>query len=93
MNFCPTNKKQSGIREFLLKWTDLYGRPPGTNSDELFFIMKLLFFNKTAYLNDEVNSTEPSPSVWVPKLVLRGRFHNTSFSSYECSEKARLFCH
>jgi hypothetical protein len=36
--------------------------------DQLVFILKFLitFFYKTSYLNEEVNCTEPSPSVRVP---------------------------
>ncbi len=38
-----------------------------TSSDKLLFILKLYFFIFTKqYLNEEVNCTEPSPSVKVP---------------------------
>jgi len=39
-----------------------------TSLDELLLILQELFdfFYKTSYLNEEVNSTEPSPSVSVP---------------------------
>jgi hypothetical protein len=39
-----------------------------TSLDHLLFIVKLYFFlfYKTTYLNEEVNRTEPSPSVRVP---------------------------
>ncbi len=39
-----------------------------TSLDQLTFIFKILFFHfyKTSYLNEEVNSTEPSPSVSIP---------------------------
>ncbi len=34
--------------------------------DQLLFMLKLYFFYKTTLLDEEVNSTEPSPSVRVP---------------------------
>ncbi len=38
------------------------------SSDQLLLIMKIYFFlfHKTAYLNEEVNRTKPSPSVSLP---------------------------
>jgi len=40
-----------------------------TSLDKLLFILKYYFpFYKTSYLNEEVNCTEPSPSVSVPLL-------------------------
>jgi hypothetical protein len=42
-----------------------------TNMDLLIFILKILFtFLQTSYLNEEVNCTEPSPSVSVPWLYI-----------------------
>jgi hypothetical protein len=41
-----------------------------TSIDQLHLILKILFtFYKTSYLNEEVNCTEPSPSVKVPCTV------------------------
>jgi hypothetical protein len=41
-----------------------------TRLDQLIFILEILFtFFKASYLNKEVNSTEPSPSVSVPWLL------------------------
>ena len=39
-----------------------------TSLDEFIFILKIYvaFFYKTSYLNEEVNCTEPSPSVSIP---------------------------
>jgi hypothetical protein len=39
-----------------------------TSLDQLIFMLKILFqfFYKTSYLNEEVNCTEPSPSVSIP---------------------------
>jgi hypothetical protein len=39
-----------------------------TSLDQLIFIMKIFFtiFYKTRYLNEDVNRTEPFPSVSVP---------------------------
>jgi hypothetical protein len=42
-----------------------------TSFDQLLFILKILFnlFSKISYLNEEANSTEPSPSVRIPLFV------------------------
>ncbi len=39
-----------------------------TSLEQVIFILKIIFtsFCKTSYLNQEVNCTEPSPSVWLP---------------------------
>ncbi len=57
------------FREPLLKGKALYSRPPCTNKFRTATFDKgniVLFFNKTSYPNEEVNRTEPSPSVRVP---------------------------
>jgi len=56
-------------REPLLEGTDHYGWPPCANQlrSVSFDIAIIIFlFYKTAYLNEEVNRTEPFPSVSVP---------------------------
>jgi hypothetical protein len=40
-----------------------------TSLDQLLLTQQILFFYKTSYLNEEVNCTEPSPSVSVPWFV------------------------
>jgi hypothetical protein len=59
-------------REAFLKGKAQYGWAPYTNySDKLLLILKILFtfFTKQAsYLNEEVNCTEPFPSVSIPCL-------------------------
>jgi hypothetical protein len=45
--------------------------PELTKSDQLFFLLKAFFlFFKTFYFKEEVNCTEPSPSVRVPFSIL-----------------------
>ncbi len=65
-------RRPSG-REFLLKGKDQYGWPPCTSSDRRWFRSAasnpdLFFFFKTSSRDEEVNRTEPSPSVRVPCL-------------------------
>jgi hypothetical protein len=54
-----------------------------TSLDHLLFTLQLLFtlFQKTSYLNVEVNCTEPSPSVRVPwiNVNLRHKSHDFKF--------------
>jgi hypothetical protein len=47
-----------------------------TSLDQLVFIIKLLFdfVYKTRYLNEEVNCTEPPPSVSVPCIEYQNAF-------------------
>jgi hypothetical protein len=49
-----------------------YGLPPvSTSVDQVLFTLKILLtFYKTSNPNEEVNGTEPSPSVCVPWLML-----------------------
>jgi hypothetical protein len=56
-------------KEFLNKGKDQYSWPPSTfQFRSAAFHTETTFFNKTTYLNKEVNCTEPSPSVKVPCL-------------------------
>ncbi len=55
--------------EVLLKGKAKYGSPPCTNyfwSAPIYIENIFLLYNKTSYLNEEVNRTEPSASVSVP---------------------------
>ncbi len=57
----------SADRESLLKGKDQYCGPPNTNQfGSADFHTESIYFCKTAYLSDEVNCTEPSPSVIGP---------------------------
>ncbi len=65
----PMFKVDSLAKETLLKGKALYSWPPNTNlyRSAPFYIENIIYiFNKTSYLNEEVNCTEPSPSVSVP---------------------------
>ncbi len=43
-----------------------------TSYDQFIFLLKILIpFVKTSYLNEEVNCTEPSPSVCVPMYEIK----------------------
>jgi hypothetical protein len=56
-------------RETLLKGKAQYNCPPCTNllRSSPFYIENIIYiFNKTSYLNEEVNRIEPSPSVSIP---------------------------
>jgi hypothetical protein len=55
-------------REVLLKGKAWYSKPPFllTSLDQLHF--KVNLFHKTNYHNEEVNYTEPSPIVSVPRI-------------------------
>jgi hypothetical protein len=60
--------------ETLLKGKAQYSWPPCTNlfiSAPFYIENSIYIFNKTSYLNEEVNCTEPSPSVSNPWLHLK----------------------
>ncbi len=70
-------------REALLKGKSLYGLPPCTNllTPAHFYIGNIILFcYKASYLNEEVYSTETSPSVGVPCLA---------FALYTYSQECR----
>ncbi len=55
--------------EVLLKGKAQYGWPPCTNEfrSAPFYIESIIYlFNETTYFNEEVNCTEPLPSVSIP---------------------------
>ncbi len=57
------------------KWKEKaqYSWPPCTNlftSPPIYIENIIYIFNKTSYRNEEVNGTEPSPSVSIPWLIL-----------------------
>ncbi len=61
-------------RESLLNGKDQYSLPPYINylrSAPFFIEIKLFFFDKTTYLNEEVNCTAPFPLVRVPWFKLQ----------------------
>ncbi len=61
-------------KEPLQKGKAKYGWSPSTNQFESahFYIESIIYlFNKTSYHNEEVNCTEPSPSVSVPCVCTR----------------------
>jgi len=63
---------KSYTREPLMKGKAQYSWPPCTNLLRLapFYIENIIYIcYKTSYLNEEVNGTEPSPSVSVPCFV------------------------
>jgi len=53
-----------------------------TRSIQPIFILKVFFFYKTTYLNEEVNCTGPSPSVRVPCIKPKSidYFHGQALS-------------
>jgi hypothetical protein len=60
------------VKETLLKGKAQYSWPPCTNlfRSAPFYIENIIYiFNKTSYLNEEVNCTKPSPQLAFPGLV------------------------
>ncbi len=58
-------------KEPVLKRKVKYHWPPYTNFVQISCFFYSIFHIKTSYLNEEVNCTNPSPSISIPCIVLR----------------------